>query len=426
MAASVPTGSKFWFDGQVWPVTINGTNDSGTEQFWFDGETWEGLSPAAVGGLTATAQDTVTLSESLTLLLTLFVSVNDGVTVSETVTAELGQALSINVVDAVTASESPAVLLTNLVTTSDTVTTSEAIATLLMMVPDVITDTVTVSEDLSVTQVFTRSASDTITVNESLSNLLAHFVSVSETATATETIPTLLTQFATVVDVVTPSESVQTLLAMSGVVSDSVTVSETTSNLLAHVAAITETVAVDEFVTTIVVSVISVVDAVTIEEPTNLLKAMDVVVANNVAIIETIAVGGVHYLTSTFDVLVVTDALSTGLTLAGAMVLDTIAVGDAITEPLTWTIRAGVTPLEGVKVWLSYADPYTANNLVRDSIKTTNAAGQVSYDLDFDQVYYGWRDSQAYTFPDPFRFRYSSANSRWEQWNGSAYVVWNP
>lgn len=48
MAASVPTGSKFWYDGQVWPVMINGTNDAGTEKFWDDGKTWEGLAPAAV------------------------------------------------------------------------------------------------------------------------------------------------------------------------------------------------------------------------------------------------------------------------------------------------------------------------------------------------------------------------------------------
>ena len=48
MAASIPSGSKFWYDGVVLPVVINGSNDAGTEKFWYDGQTFEGLSPTTV------------------------------------------------------------------------------------------------------------------------------------------------------------------------------------------------------------------------------------------------------------------------------------------------------------------------------------------------------------------------------------------
>jgi hypothetical protein len=93
---------------------------------------------------------------------------------------------------------------------------------------------------------------------------------------------------------------------------------------------------------------------------------------------------------------------------------------------LTWTIRAGATPIVGVKVWLSSADIYTAQNIVPGSILHTDALGTVSYSLQADVTYYGWRDHPRYTWTDPWQFRFSSANNRWEYFNGTAYVEWTP
>ena len=93
---------------------------------------------------------------------------------------------------------------------------------------------------------------------------------------------------------------------------------------------------------------------------------------------------------------------------------------------LTWTIKTGTTPIEGVKVWLSSADPATPQNLITDSIQDTNASGIVQYTLSPDVVYRGWRLSDRYTFDDPNVFRFSTANARWERLVDGTYVEWSP
>lgn len=251
---------------------------------------------------------------------------------------------TVSVFDTVTVSEETALLLTRLASLSDTVTVSENVADLLLSHFVATSETVTVTEALSVTQVFTSSSVDTITVSESISNLLAMFATTSDTVTVAEALTNTLT--------------------VNAVTSDTVTVSET--------AAVTFIIDVSVF------------DTVTISEAASF-------------------------------------ATSIGFT-----VIDTVMLSDALTEPLTWTIRIGATPIEGVKVWLSFADPYTAANLVRDSIKHTDAAGQVSYDIEFNLTMYGWRDHQSITFPDPWVFRFSTTNGRWETYSGGVWSAWTP
>ena len=245
---------------------------------------------------------------------------------------------------------------------------------------------------------------DTVTVSEDVSNLLTMLRTVTDTVTVTETISVLEAMMQAVTDTVTVSENVANLLSHFGSVTDTVTVSETLAKLLTQTTATADTVALSESLANAVDAFVTTIDTVAVTESASL---------------------AMLFLATTFDAVTLSESQAFAREMS-AFVIDTVTLTDALTEPLTWTIRAGATALEGVKVWLSYADPYTANNLVRDSIKTTNSSGQVSYDIDFDVVYFGWRDAQAYTFPDPFRFRYSSANSRWEQWDGSAYVEWTP
>lgn len=92
---------------------------------------------------------------------------------------------------------------------------------------------------------------------------------------------------------------------------------------------------------------------------------------------------------------------------------------------LQWTIKSGATPISGVKVWISTDDPFTAQNLV-GTIQDCNGSGVVTYTLSQDVTYYGWRDHPTYTFADPWVFRYSSSNARWETYDGTNWVEWTP
>ena len=90
---------------------------------------------------------------------------------------------------------------------------------------------------------------------------------------------------------------------------------------------------------------------------------------------------------------------------------------------LDWTIEVSGNPVPSCKVWVSTDSPYTAGNTVAGTLLTDDA-GLVTFLLDADVVYYLWRDNPRFVFPNPTQVRYSSANSRWEIWNGSAYIAW--
>lgn len=331
----------------------------------------------------ANAQAAMPMPGTVTVGAALTASVVDTLTVTEAIAAV--QIFLANVNDAVTVSESLSVTQVFTVAATDTVTLSENVAYLLTILPGVISDTVTVSENVAAIQTMLANLVDTVTVTESVTNLRTVFASSTENVTVTEAIAAVQTFTASTSDSVTVTESSSVLLALFlGGLSDNVTLTESVANLLSQFGSVTDTV--------------------TVTDSPNSALLFDV---------------------ATFDTITLSESTAFGLSM-GFTIIDTVTVTDALTEPLTWTIRAGATALSGVKVWLSTADPYTASNLVRDSIKTTDASGQVSYDIEFNQIYFGWRDSRSHTFPDPFRFRYNTTTSRWEQWNGSAYVEWTP
>jgi len=89
-----------------------------------------------------------------------------------------------------------------------------------------------------------------------------------------------------------------------------------------------------------------------------------------------------------------------------------------------WNIQVGGNPAVGVKVWVSTDSPYTVANTIAGPLYTDDSGNAPTMLLNDDTVYYGWRDSSRYNFTNPVQFRYSTANARWELWNGSAYEEW--
>ncbi len=269
--------------------------------------------------------------------------------------------------------------------------------------------------------------SDTVTLSESVANLLSHLVATSDTVTLSESVANLLTILPGLVsDTVTVSETSNLLLSHFAIAVDTVTVSEAFLVTVVHLAAVSDSVTVSDSgtITLNFTADLRITDTITISETVALLWSAFVNVSDTVTASETVGSALVFEVT-TFDAVTLTELAANSIDI-GVSVVDTITLTDRLTETLTWTIRTGATAIEGVKVWLSTADPFTASNLVRDSIKTTDSSGQVSYALDFDQIYYGWRDHPIYTFPDPWKFRYNTVAGTWQQHNGTAWVTWTP
>lgn len=89
-----------------------------------------------------------------------------------------------------------------------------------------------------------------------------------------------------------------------------------------------------------------------------------------------------------------------------------------------WNLQVDGNPAVGVKVFITTDSPYTAANTIAGPLYTNDSGDAPTMLLNDDTVYYGWRDSSRYNFTNPVQFRYSTANARWELWNGAAYEEW--
>lgn len=306
----------------------------------------------------------------------------------------------------------------------DTVSLSESSNWLLTLLPDSLSEAVTVTEGVANLLSQATTTTDTVVVSETSARILSSFLAISDSVLSSDSTTFQVSHLASVSSGVALSEAVANLLSTVLAASDSVTVTESTSGQLAFLTSVSSDIVLTESVSNLLSMTSGIFETVTVQE--TVAQFVGWVADLSETIILTDAAGvTVALAASAFDAVLLADATYSGLE-SSLTVIDTLTVTDAITEPLTWTIRAGGTVLTGVKVWLSSADPCTPSNLIRGSIQETDAAGQVRYDIDFDRVYFGWREHPQYTFPDPLRFRYSSSNSRWEQWDGSAYVEWTP
>lgn len=125
----------------------------------------------------ALLSDTVTITESQNEILTHLVNQSDTVTVSETVRLE--PTLSILVSDSVTLTENNLYLLVSFITLSDSITVSETILRDLT-ISKLVSDSVTVSENILLNNTLLINVSDGVTVSDSPLLNLVSLASVSE------------------------------------------------------------------------------------------------------------------------------------------------------------------------------------------------------------------------------------------------------
>ena len=151
-------------------------------------------------------QDTVTVMESVSIVLTSHNAINDTVSVSEALTVLIPELVpsvfdSITTVDivemtiigvidgglveAISVTEDISMLVLVFVSVNDAVTIAENIA-LVIVSYESLGDDITVSEAVTAVLVSTINVNDTITITESIERLLISTLSISDTATVTE------------------------------------------------------------------------------------------------------------------------------------------------------------------------------------------------------------------------------------------------
>lgn len=149
-----------------------------------------------VGGLSIDVNDSITVSESVTAELNLDVNLNDSVTVSESVTVNLTSNIDVN--DSITVSE--AVTIENLdlggISVNDAITVSESITTENLSLGDIsVNDSIIVSEFVSIDSPFEINVNDSITVSESTTVEVPDLgsISVNDAITVSESVSMSIT-----------------------------------------------------------------------------------------------------------------------------------------------------------------------------------------------------------------------------------------
>jgi hypothetical protein len=112
---------------------------------------------------------------------------------------------------------------------------------------------------------------------------------------------------------------------------------------------------------------------------------------------------------------------------------DAVGASDGVIFPgsrqLTWIIQSSGIGVAGVECWIttdSAGANVVAGTFITDDSGIARVPGGTGLPmLDEDVVYYGWIDSSHVQFAtNPIQFRYSSADSQWQLWNGSEYEEW--
>ena len=136
--------------------------------------------------------DLITITESVTMMVDMNISVNDTVSITEDVSALITLDFGFSVNDAISITESVTVLITELfIDVSDTITITEAVTMLLGIAIDV-NDTITLTEDITTTFVVFIDVSDTVSVSENIEMALENFLSVNDSITITESVTLLV------------------------------------------------------------------------------------------------------------------------------------------------------------------------------------------------------------------------------------------
>lgn len=117
-------------------------------------------------------QENITITESVSAVETMSVSVSDTITVSESTAVSLTSFVSVS--DSVTVTESVTVRETSFITVSDTITLSENVAMLISIAGIAVSDVITISESVVVVfDLLSINVSDLVTVSENVIVMIA-------------------------------------------------------------------------------------------------------------------------------------------------------------------------------------------------------------------------------------------------------------
>lgn len=319
--------------------------------------------------------DSITISESRTMLRTSFISVTDSLTVGESVT--MNMISFINVSDALTLSEFVNVTQVYNVSVSDALTITESKTVTNANLGSIsVSDSLTVSESVSMLNIYDLHISDSITITESVLRTLISNVSVSDSLSIAESVALLniydisVNDSLTITETVTVAADVNTDLTIN--VSDALTLTEVTTITNPTLAGISvsDSLSIGESLTMLKISFISVTETITITELLAIVRISDISVTDSITIAESTSVIRISNI-STSDVITVAESIAITNTQLGP-----ISVADAltITESTALTlislifISDAITITESVTVFIPFM-----NIAVSDSISITES-----------------------------------------------------
>jgi len=264
------------------------------------------------------------------LVTTPTINVSDSITVTESVTMQVVD--SVNVSDAITATEAITVREADNVNVSDAVTTAESVTLMEVDNPN-ISDSVTVTESITLLiPILYINISDSITVTESVTLQVVDSVSVSDSITTSEAVTLNEVDSVNVSDSVTAAESVTLMEVLNVNVSDSITVAESVTLLIPlGQANVSDAITATESVTLMEVSNVNVSDSITVAEAVTLQLVDNVNVSDSVTASEAVTLSEVFNIN-------VSDAISVAESVA-LSVVDYVNVTDSITVAEAVTVQ---------------------------------------------------------------------------------------
>jgi hypothetical protein len=268
-------------------------------------------------GFSASASDSATVTESVTVRLESLVAETDTATVTETIRLEVNSSIS----------KSDTVSVTDTATVTIAVTGSGSVN---------VSDSSTVSESIQLSVGTSLSVSDSTTVTESRQASVQSFVSKSESITVTESRSQVVESNRAVSDTATLTETVSVQVGRTTAVTDTATVTEATTILIpVLLIGVSDSTTVSESVSMLVVSDIRVSDSTTITEALQRSAEIDVSKTETVATTESVA-SLLDVSVGTSDTATVNEALTVAhITGIQVSVSDTATASEGITLATT-------------------------------------------------------------------------------------------
>ncbi len=236
--------------------------------------------------------DSSTITESTKLEINSFINKSDSITVTENRSLLIPDLYSV-VADSVTVTESLKAELTSFINKNESIALTENVDPELMGFVNV-SDTATLTENIDPEVVSRISVTDTPTITENAVVLIEAgvadlSVSKSETITVTESLKEELTSFINKSENVTTTESLAVRLESLVTKSDSITITESHSEILQSFVSKSETATITESVSLLEQSSISKSEAITVAEAVSiLLPALNINKSENITVSESI------------------------------------------------------------------------------------------------------------------------------------------